>query len=164
MKRKLGRARKWPRGMWLRMMPVEDKASCLPLESCNMSPKAVISIGPFIPLALIAAAMEWATLKTLIPEGTLQFSKSHHTETFTFRDSSSCRLENEWDWYWDWDEEAEKWDTWRRRQKGREHEDEEDSRKGSLGERCLMVRIGFWCGKWEMWNGFSRFCHGSGRV
>lgn len=46
----------------------------------------------------------------------LQFSKSHHTETLTFRDSSSGRLK-----------EVDNWEKWRRRARvGKETEEEEE--------------------------------------
>ena len=92
-----------PLGMCVRLIPVDDSASWLALESCKTSPKAVIVTGPFIPLVLTAAVIVCAILKTLTPAGKLQFSKSHHTETLTFRDSSSWRLAEklEWDEYCD---------------------------------------------------------------
>ena len=99
--------------MCVRLIPVDDSASWLALESCKTSPKAVIVTGPFIPLVLTAAVIVCAILKTLTPAGKLQFSKSHHTETLTFRDSSSWRLAEklEWDEYCDDEDwEVEKWE------------------------------------------------------
>lgn len=74
----------------MRLIPVAERASWFDLGSCKTSPKAVIAIGPLIPLFLIAPVMDCATLKTLAPAGKLHFWKSHQTETFTDRDSSSC--------------------------------------------------------------------------
>lgn len=74
----------------MRLIPVAERASWFGPGSCKTSPKAVIVTGPLIPLFLIAAVMNCDTLKTLTPTGRLHFSKSHHTETLTDRDSSSC--------------------------------------------------------------------------
>lgn len=74
----------------MRLIPVAERASWFDLGSCRTSPKAVIVIGPLIPLFLIAAVIDCATLKTLTPTGKLQLRKSHQTETLTDRDSSSC--------------------------------------------------------------------------
>lgn len=106
-----------PWGTWEILIPVDESASWLTLDICTTSPKAVIVTGPLIPLALMAAVIVWATLKTFTPAGTLQFSKSHHTETLTFLDSSSCRLGEVL-------EEVEKWAT--KILKGDEGEDEEE--------------------------------------
>jgi len=51
-----------PLGMWAKLIPVEESASWLALESCKTSPKAVIWIGPLIPLPLTAAVIAWETL------------------------------------------------------------------------------------------------------
>lgn len=45
--------------------------------------------GPLIPLALTASIIAGQTLAASKPDGMLQFLKSHHAQTLTFRDESS---------------------------------------------------------------------------
>lgn len=70
-------------------MPVATSASCAERESWMTSPKAVMESGPRTPAARSAAETRCAMRQTLTAWGTWQFSKSHHTDTFTALLSSS---------------------------------------------------------------------------
>lgn len=81
----------------------------------------------------MAAVIVWATLKAFTPAGKLQFSKSHHTETLTFLDSSSWRLGEVL-------EEVEKWATKiLRGDEGEDEEEEEKRERKDFGEKGFIV-------------------------
>ena len=67
-------------------MSLEPSASRRRSERKLKSPKALMSIGPLIPLALTACVIAGAAFKGFTSLGTGQLIKSHHTETLTSRE------------------------------------------------------------------------------